>query len=839
MKPFHRLPLHEGWSFRAVDPTVDLLHNIDDDAADWMPAQVPGTVYQDLIAAGRIPDPFVGTNETSVQWVADTDWCYRLDFELDPDRLAEAVDLVFEGLDTFARVWLNGVPVLESDNMFVPARVAVRQWLRRGANRIAIVFDSALRRGREREALFGRRHLWNGDASRLHVRKAQYHYGWDWGPVLLTAGPWKPVALESYALRVVELDSPVSIDDAGGRAQVVVRTVLAGPGLPAADTVVVHHRLHAPDGRLVGEARLPAAALTQATLVVEAPELWWPAGLGAQPLYRLVTTLEAESAGVASPLAHEERRLGLRRLRLVQEPVAGEAGRSFHFEVNGVPLFCGGANWIPDDSLLNRISPARYRERVGQAVQGHLNMLRVWGGGIYEDDAFYDACDELGVLVWQDFLFACGIYPAHAGFLRSVEAEAEAAVRRLRHRPSLAIWCGNNEDYAVAESIGLYGPQAGKAGFEARVIYEELLPRVCLALDPQRPYWPGSPYSPTATGVLATADPTVGDRHSWEVWHGQMLPYQQYLRVQGRFISEFGMQAHASQEVLDQAVPPAERFALSRTLTAHNKAGSAEAPDGHRRLAVYLADTLNVGPEWGDMVYATQFVQAEALRYAYQDFRSRWIGDGARAVGGALVWQLNDCWPAISWSIIDSGGVPKPAWYTVRRCLAPVAVSLRLQAGKARCNVLSARRTAGVALAHLRIFGLDGAQVADIEQTCAIPANGSQGFELPLPALPEAVLAELVLTEAGRGMVARDTAWSEPYRFYRLPDPDLRLGRQGDCLTLSASLPAKGVWLSAPGVRFSDNFLDLRPGETVQVEAQGLCEQAICVRSLDQRARTL
>ena len=704
MRSVRTRELDAGWQFRACDPRLSNVENIGSEH-DWTPATVPGTVHQDLIAGQRIPDPFVAINEAQVQWVGERDWCYRLDFDVAPDELQARVDLVFEGLDTFAQVWLNGVQILVSDNMFVPARVDVRGALKAGTNRLAIVFDSALRRGHEREAIYGRRHLWNGDSSRLYVRKAQYHYGWDWGPVLMTAGPWRPVRLQTYDARIDEVDSVVRLSPDFGSARIDVAATLSGGGDATLELV---HCLRDPDGKCVAESRLPAGSQTSASLHVAQPELWWPAGHGAQPLYTLETELRAGDAVVQRHM----RRIGLRTVQLLQQPVAGERGRSFHFAVNGRELFIGGANWIPDDNLLNRITPERYRERVQQAVDANMTMLRVWGGGIYEDDAFYDACDELGVLVWQDFLFACGIYPAHEDFLASVEAEAMAAVKRLRHRASLAIWCGNNEDYAIAESIGLHGRCKDRdkdkhgAGFKARVIYERLLPGVCARLDPQRPYWPGSPYSPSTTETLNSDDQCVGDRHSWEIWHGAMLPYQQYHTLEGRFVSEFGMQSHASLALLESVIPEDERFAGSRTMTAHNKAGSG-APDGHRRLAVYVADTLNCGPSFEDAIYATQFVQAEAMRYAYQDFRHRWQKPGARAVGGALVWQLNDCWPVTSWAIVDSAGTVKPAWHAIRRALQPLAISVRKTGGEIRGWIASA--VDGVsATIRLRVCLLDG-----------------------------------------------------------------------------------------------------------------------------------
>ncbi|HEY0956080.1 MAG TPA: hypothetical protein VGE36_15080, partial [Roseateles sp.] len=647
MTPERLIDLHEGWQLAEAPPGAGAAVLAAIPAPDWLPAAVPGSAHAALLAAGRVPDPFYGRNETQLRWVGERSWAWRLDFEV--GELAPREELVFEGLDTYCSVWLNGELLLVNDNMFVPHRVDVRDHLRPGANQLLLRFDPALARAREVEAVHGKRQLWNGDSARLHARKAQYHFGWDWGPELIVSGPWRPVRRWSGAARIADLHCQADVDVAARRATLRVQAQVEVEGAGRQ----LQFELLDPQGCSVA-AQTVAAGASQAVLEVPDAQLWWPRGLGAQPLYTLV----ARVLDGGRVLAEQSRRTGLRTLRLLQQPVQGEAGSSFHFEVNGQELFAGGANWIPDDSLLERITPARYRERVGQAVDANMNMLRVWGGGIYEHEAFYEACDELGVLVWQDFMFACGLYPANEAFQASVRAEAEAAVKRLRHHACLALWCGNNEDYMLAESAGVAFDQ-----FEARALYEKLLPEVCAALDPGRTYWPGSPYTP---GGVKSSDATVGDRHSWEVWHQQMLPYQRYGEVQARFVSEFGMQSHPSLALFESVLPEDERFPESQTVQWHNKAGSGN-PDGHRRLAVYLADNLRVGATLADHVYATQFVQAEAMRVAYQDFRRRWQQPGARAVGGALVWQLNDCWPVTSWALIDSAGVVKPAWHTVRR----------------------------------------------------------------------------------------------------------------------------------------------------------------------------
>lgn len=830
--------LSHGWAMAEVPAGADAAAIAAFAAAEWLPATVPGSSHGVLLAHGRIPDPFVGLNETAVQWVGERCWAWRLHFDAPP--AAPHVDLLFDGLDTCCTAWLNGEPLLHSENMFVPQRVPVAGRLRARRNELLLVFHPALARARQLQALHdaGRsqpRPLWNGDAARLHLRKAAYHFGWDWGPTLLTCGPWRPVRLHAYAVRIEDLHCRQQVDVSARRAQLQLDVQLAGVLPPGAELVV---EVLAPDGASAARATLPVpepAALAtgpalSATLALHDIALWWPNGFGAQPLYTVATRVQADG----QTLAQDRRRIGLRTVRLLQQPVAGEAGSSFHFEVNGHEMFVGGANWIPDDNLLERITPERYRQRVALAAAAHMTMLRVWGGGLYEHEAFYDACDELGVLVWQDFLFSCGLYPAYPGFRASVAEEAGAVLRRLRHRPCMALWCGNNEDYMLAESVGLHGPGIAADALEARVLYEDLLPTLCRNLDPDRDYWPGSPFTPADASQRSCSDPSAGDRHSWEVWHQQMLPYQRYGEVQARFVSEFGLQSHPSLAVWEATLPPLERYPESRTVAWHNKAGTG-SPDGHRRLAVYLADNVCVGPTLADHVYATQFVQAEAMRYAYQDFRRRWQVAGARAVGGALVWQLNDCWPAVSWAIVDAAGHVKPAWHTIRRALAPQAVSARLEGSAVRLVFCNARPEAWAASWQLRLHALDGRLVHEAWGAASVPAAGCCELLVDLPAGLEPCVAEAkVPGPAGTAAAARDVAWPQPHRFYRLAAAGLRARVEADRLYLAVQRPLKGLWLEAPGTAFEDNFIDLVPGPEWPVQWKGDAPRAVRATALDQ-----
>ncbi|MCE4540284.1 hypothetical protein LXT12_23820 [Pelomonas sp. P7] len=824
MTPERLIDLHDGWQLAEVPPGLDgpALADLPDSA--WLSASVPGSAHGALLATGRIPDPFYACNEAGVAWVAERRWAWRLRF--DADELAPREDLVFEGLDTYCTVWLNGERLLASDNMFVPRRADVRERLRPQGNELLLCFDPPLARARAVEAVHGKRALWNGDSARLHARKAQYHFGWDWGPELLVSGPWRAVRRHGWSARVADLEVRTRLDVAARRATLQVSACIEGAGAGLG----CDFELLDPEGRAVARAAVAAGARAEATLTLDDARLWWPRGLGDQPLYTVV----ARVVDGDRSLAEDRRRVGLRDLRLVQAEVAGEAGSSFHFEVNGREFFAGGANWIPDDSLLERITPARYRQRVAQAAAANMNMLRVWGGGIYEHEAFYEACDEMGLLVWQDFMFACGLYPANDAFLASVRAEAEAAVKRLRHHACLALWCGNNEDYMLAESVGLAGPGVPAERFEARAIYEGLLPEVCAALDPGRPYWPGSPFTP---GDAKSSDATVGDRHSWEVWHQQMLPYQRYGDVQARFVSEFGMQSHPSLALFESVLPEDERFPGSRTVQWHNKAGSPAGPDGHRRLAVYLADNLRVGPTLAEHVYATQFVQAEAMRVAYQDFRRRWQRPGARAVGGALVWQLNDCWPVTSWALIDAAGTVKPAWHAVRRALAPVAVAVRLEAGQARLAVMNGTTEALTPTLQLRVFALDGRQLASSRLALDVPASASAETTQALPLLGGPVVAELCALDAEGRELARDCAWTEPFRFYQLGGACIDIVRAGSALALSCDRPVKGLWLQ--GADLDDNFIDLVPGPARRIGVAGALPATLQAVALDHAGRTV
>lgn len=670
--------------------------------------------------------------------------------------------------------------------------------------------------------------------------------GWDWGPALLTCGPWRPVYIEVYESRISDLQVDTEIPESLDSAKLTVSVATEGPAskvtvqVSLAGKEVASKSVEVKDGVAVAE------------LNVDKPELWYPVRYGGQPLYTVKATLsDGDDVDTCS------KKVGLRRALLIQRPLKEQPGTSFFFEVNGVPVFCGGSNWIPADNFIPRITPQKYRDWLQLVADGNQFMVRVWGGGIYEEDAFYSACDELGLLVWQDFMFGCGNYPAWPELLASIRREAEANVRRLRHHPCIVIWAGNNEDYQFAESYSLTYDLADKdpdswlqTNFPARYIYEKLLPDVCAELCPRTPYHFGSPY-----GGVDTRDPTVGDIHQWNVWHGTQERYQDFDALSGRFVSEFGMQALPCVKTIESFLPlgkdDPDRYAQSRTLDHHNKAAGHE-----RRLALYLVENMCYSPNpLEQYVYATQLMQAECLASAYRLWKRQWKGPGREYCAGALVWQINDCWPVTSWAIADFYLRPKMAYFTVRREMAPLSVGITRKEHKrpkdkyTRADI-TVTHTVEVWGSNLGLDDLTGLQCVvrawDVETgrmtfdevkdaDLVLPANRSTeitSLDVPgdAPAI-QTVVAAYVVEKASGKQLARYVNWPEPLKYLRLQRPtklraELVHGGQGEggaVVEVDAEVPVKGLVLESDeeGVKFTDNLVDVVPGETLRIAVHG------------------
>ncbi|KAI0422464.1 family 2 glycosyl hydrolase [Xylaria grammica] len=835
-----RHDLRHGWKFRE-DSGGSLIET------PWLPVQnVPTQVHMDLLANNEIPDPFLDLNELAVRSLADKKWTYKTQFsrptELPSERPA-STDLVFEGLDTFATVLLNGSQILKSDNMFVSHRVNVTTLLK-DTNELEIHFDSAMLRGRELVKEHSHEHTFyvrQTEVSRVPVRKAQYNWGWDWGPILMTAGPWKPVYLEQYVARVDDVWAQCEVSEdlqtCSGKLLAKVSEAngqLVKLSLSLAGSIVFEK-----------ECTVDSSGIAETSIEITRPELWYPFTHGTQARYELRATLGSHDT--------RSKMIGFRRAELIQQK--DEFGKTFFFRINGNDVFCGGSCWIPADSFLSQIPEQRYRDWVKLLYDGNQNMVRVWGGGIYEHDTFFDACDELGIMVWQDFAFACASYPTYKSYLDSVEIEARQNIRRLRSHPSLIIWAGSNEDYQVQERYKLEynyedkDPQSWlKTSFPARYTYEYFLPKILSEEDRFAIYHPTSPWG----DGKPTADPTVGDKHQWDIWHGAMNRYQEAFRLSARFISEFGMEAYPHLETTRGMITEEkQRYPGSMMMDFRNK-----AIDHERRLAAYVTENFTVKYDLPSYTHLTQIVQAEAMHFAYKTWRREW---GQRKCGGVLVWQLNDCWPTMSWAVVDYHLVKKPAYYAIKNALKPLSIGIsreyhdwtsghvdptaswkdtkfdlwvasdRTQSVQVDIVVRFISVRTGreirqpIALSSVTAHSNTTTEVLkNHEVTENINAGSSDiaGFD---PYVIHATMA------VGDHVVSSDTYWPQPFKYLDFDERKITIRKVGENkAVISAARPTKGfVFEETQGVELSDNGFDIIPGQDKAVEITGTDVQSL------------
>ncbi|MFG1847174.1 glycoside hydrolase family 2 protein [Micromonospora carbonacea] len=722
-----RQSLHEGWLLRAVaggqaPPQV---------AGRSVPASVPGCVHTDLLAAGLIPDPYLDDNETALAWIGRTDWVYETTFDA-PAGDADRVDLVCAGLDTVATLAVNGVEVGRSENMHRGYRFAVADALRPGANTLTVRFDSPYRYAEAHRDRLGDRP--NAYPEPFHfIRKTACNFGWDWGPTLVTAGIWQDIGLHAWSTaRLATVRPLVTVADGVGRVEVVVEIERAAAGQAtsagqAADGPVT---VRATVAGAAAEAVVAAGERTAAlTVEVRDPALWWPRGYGDQPLHPLDVTLHAADG---RELDAWSRRIGFRTVRLDTAPDAH--GSAFTLVVNDVPVFVRGANWIPDDAFPDRVTRARLAHRFDQAVGANINLLRVWGGGRYESEDFYELADSLGLLVQQDFLFACAAYPEEEPFRSEVEAEAREQVTRLAAHPSLVLWTGNNENIWAWHDWGWQERLAGRTW--GRGYYLELLPAIVAELDPTRPYWPGSPWS--GTEDVHPNDPARGSMHIWDVWNTDDYPkYREYLP---RFVAEFGYQAPPAYATLRRAISDDPLAPDSPGMAHHQK-----AIDGDAKLRRGLDAHLPPPADFAEWHYFTQLNQARAIQLGVEHFRSH-----RPVCMGAIVWQLNDCWPVTSWAAVDGDGRRKPLWYALRRAYADRLLTVQPRDGGLALVAVNETGQPWRAPAAVTRVTADGEPRAKSAYDLDVPAYGKVELALPADlARPEEPRRELLVAEAG------------------------------------------------------------------------------------------
>lgn len=791
---------------------------------NWHDAKVPGEIHTDLMREGLIEDPFFGQNERKVQWVDKEDWIYETIFAPTPEMLQEEnVNLIFKGLDTYADVYLNDSLILEADNMFREWEVPVKNLLKEDNNSLRILLHSPIKTDLPKLEKLGFKYEASNDQSEnggvfdkrvsVFARKAGYHYGWDWGPRLVTSGIWRPIILEGW--------SGLKIDD------VFIETQKITPDNAEMKAVVSLENQHSDDKcrlelidassnkKLASKEYRLEKGINNLTLPfnITSPKLWWCNGLGEPNLYDIQCNVIVGKDVVAQTTVST----GVRTIEVVREK--DPEGRSFFFKLNGVPVFAKGANYIPCDNFLSRVTKEVYEKTIQDAVDVNMNMLRVWGGGIYEDDYFYELCDKNGIMVWQDFMFACSLYPAEGEMLDNIKYEAIDNVKRLRDHPSIVLWCGNNECLDAWYGWG-WKNRYTKQGVDSIIwdqydnLFHKVLPEVVAEYSPKSFYWPSSPFS-RYDGI---AEANNGDFHLWTVW-GQSKPIEDYNHIRSRFFSEYGFQSFPTLETVKTYAPDPDDWDInSEVMLSHQRGGE----DANNRIKKYLDDAYPQPKDFESLLYMTQILQGDAIRTAIESHRRN-----KPYCMGSLFWQHNDCWPVASWSSRDYYGNWKAQHYYARKAFDDVLVSCIITGDSLNVYTVSDRQVPTEGYLSVDILTLKGDTIAhniqkmelqpDAVNQCSFDVNtiiGSQEkSNLIIVAQYETIDGRTYETVSSF-LKPKDMAYLSPNIDYTIEEDD---GKK--VLNISSDTYVKGVFLSLPGMdcTYSDNFFDLLPNRPVSV----------------------
>jgi len=785
---------------------------------DRYSATVPGFVQKDLMAQGVLANEYDTELEPKIEWVEFDEWTYKRNFTLGEEQLSrDALELVLEGVDTFAEVSLNGQVLGTTENMFMAYRFNIKG-IAQADNELSVRIASPTKTLKEKEAAFGEPlNLWNGIPARLFGRKAQYGYGWDWGAKVVTVGIHKPVAVEAYD--VVRTDAlGYAITHLTDRKAIVNACFkLASAGAEAVEAAL-RYRLF--DGEKIVAERTdrveiePGVAAYDAALEIAQPKRWYPLGHGEQALYRLEASV-LDEAGEA--VATMSRAVGLREIRL--DMPYDEQGRKFIIQVNGVPVLCKGVNWIPLKLFPNLDTKEEYEIEIERIAAANMNMIRVWGGGTYENHDFFDACDRLGIMVWQDFMFACGDYPDDDAFSALVRKEADFVISEFGSHPSIVLWCGNNENQVFVERSRV----RRKHGYGEK-LYFEVLHDAC-AVDTLRPYWPSSPYSLTFDHTKLEGN--YGDLHSWYVW-GQTHPYEEYREVNGRFLSEFGMQSYPSNYLLNLVDP-------SCTLRDSKLDAMQKAPNGIQRLFYYTVGDYKLPASKDEFVYVNQLVQANALRFGVEHWVSR-MPD----TSGALIWQWSDLWPSISWALVDYAKVHKPSYFYMKRSFQSPNAYAKITPGQDEAELYLIHDHGsfeGRIVVEFYDLGSDRVVQSVVNEVRGVGHRSTRIGTFSTAGFDAAKTIVCVDLYQGEERLSASTyLLGKPYRLALKP-ANVKLEQEalpgGDIrFTLSSDVFAKDVGLvDVPGT-LSDNYFDLRAGEKREIILKGSLPEGALAKTI-------
>lgn len=829
-------PLNKNWQFRLLPGAQPAA--ADKRAQRWHLAQVPGHVHTDLLAQNLIVDPYAGAAEAGLQWIGLANWEYQQSFSLSAEQLAlPRHELEFLGLDTFAEVWLNGKKLGRTDNAFRRWSFPIQPQQLKAKNNLRVVFNSPINTLQAQVSAMPVKLPGNypspyGDESREamtanFVRKPGYHYGWDWGPRYVTAGIWQPVNLLSFdQARIV--DSWVAQTSIKPQAAELIAQLEVENFQDQA--LQAELQVFDPSGRLIftQSQSVPAQAGKQSLrqpLTISQPALWYPHGYGQQPRYEFVWQVKTQQHGQDKVLLSERKKTGLRSVRLNRQSDA--QGQNFSFEINGVPVYIKGANLIPFDMFPNRVSEAKINQILSSAKDAHMNMLRIWGGGYYEREAFYDLADQFGILIWQDFMFGGGLSPTYdAAFRANTLAEAEYQIKRLRHHPALVIWCGNNEVETAWKDWGFkqqlekdYPAFAAKVWQSYKQVFGEDL-RALVAQHSGLPYWSSSPSNDLDEKAN---DSQRGDKHYWEVWAGpEPKPVSAYLEETPRFMSEFGLQAWPVAATVDSVIAPAQQTVDHPVVKAHQKFMAGE---GNQRLLHYIRADYREPRDFADFIYLSQLMQAEAIAAASWHHRA-----SQPYTMGSMYWQLNDVWPGASWSSVDYYGRWKALHYHIRRVNAPISLASRQLQQHTDLVLLSDQSQTGAMQVQLRLLQLDGKLVRQWQHQLPelkaganlIKRYSDQDILAGLATNQHVLMAEV--RDASQNLVQQKLIYFAPAKQIAWPAAKLVVQLQaqpgGYRLQLHSDAVIRGLWLSLAGqaAEFTENAFDLAPGQTYQLD---------------------